>query len=61
MNIIIQTAEDLAHETAESKRSEARAYLIRTDWMILRYAETGTEVPQEVLQERANARALLNG
>jgi len=36
---------------------EARDYLTSTDWYITRQAETGTEVPSDVLTKRAEARA----
>jgi hypothetical protein len=36
--------------------AEARAYLASTDWMIVRFAETGVAVPQSVLDARAAAR-----
>lgn len=39
------------------KNREARAYLESTDWYVVRRAETGDEIPQEVLDNRAAARA----
>lgn len=35
----------------------ARAYLASTDWFIIRLQETGEPVPEDVLAERAAARA----
>lgn len=35
---------------------EALAYLANTDWLVIRQAETGVPVPQDVLDERAAAR-----
>jgi hypothetical protein len=40
----------------EAINAEARAYLASTDWMIVRFAETGVAVPQSVLDARAAAR-----
>lgn len=42
-------------------RDEARAFLAATDWLIVRRAETGTEVPPDILQTRAQARRVLSG
>lgn len=60
MKIVIQSAEELARAAAEVDRNAARAYLVSTDWMILRYAETGTPVPPDILENRARARASLS-
>ena len=35
----------------------AREYLVSTDWYITRQAETGAEVPADVLTKRTEARA----
>lgn len=35
---------------------ESSAYLRETDWYIVRKHETGKDVPQEILQKRADAR-----
>lgn len=37
--------------------AEARAYLASTDWYILRFQETGQDIPADILAERAAARA----
>lgn len=42
-----------------AQKREARAYLADTDWYITRIAETGKEVPPDVLTQRAAARELL--
>ena len=41
-------------------KAEAQAYLNSTDWYFARKAETGQEVPEDVLTKRAEARAKLN-
>lgn len=43
-----------------SPKEAALNYLNATDWYFARLAETGQEVPAEVLTKRAEARALLN-
>lgn len=41
-------------------RSTAAAYLASTDWMVIRAAEAGKPVPDDILQARAEARAVLS-
>ena len=36
---------------------EARAYLNSTDWYVVRQAETGTPIPQDILAARQAARS----
>ena len=58
----MKTAEDLAHEQAESQkaaaRSDALAYLAKTDWLIARANDpsSGEPVPGDVIEKRAAAR-----
>ena len=40
---------------------QAILYLTSTDWMLMRYLETGKEVPPEVTERRAEAREIANG
>lgn len=44
---------------ARSARAEAAAYLAETDWMVIRAAETGKPVPDDVSTRRAEARKSL--
>ncbi len=37
-----------------------KAYLLETDWYVLRYSETGKAVPGDVLTKRAAARAAIS-
>jgi len=37
--------------------SESLAYLASTDWYVTRQAETGADIPQDILTARAEARA----
>jgi len=46
-------------ELLEQAKSEARNYLTSTDWYITRFAETGVAIPKEVIDKRAEARAML--
>ena len=45
-----------AEELQSQKNAEARAYLASTDWYVVRKAETGTEIPADVLEKRQAAR-----
>lgn len=45
-----------AEELQAQKNAEARAYLASTDWYVVRKAETGQEIPADVLQKRQEAR-----
>ena len=44
---------------ARAKSSEAQKYLASTDWYIVRFMDSGVEVPQEVKDKRAEARLLV--
>lgn len=46
-------------KTQEEINAENRAYLASTDWYIIRQQETGTPVPQDILDARAAARAAI--
>lgn len=43
-------------EIQERKNREARAYLASTDWYVVRFAETGRPIPDEVREAREAAR-----
>ena len=63
MSLTIRTAEDIAADRAAAARAraaaEAHRYLAETDWMVIRAAETGKPVPEEVMASRAQARLLI--
>ena len=63
MKLTIKTAGDLQAEAQEvarqAERSEALAYLADTDWMVVRYAETGKDIPADVLKKRQAARDVI--
>ena len=40
----------------QDKNEDAREYLASTDWYVTRKAETGVEIPQDILDLRAQAR-----
>ena len=42
--------------TQEDTNAEARAYLNSTDWYVVRFAETGVAIPQDILDARQAAR-----
>ena len=41
--------------------SEALEYLSSTDWYLVRKLDIGTEIPEEVVTKRLEARTILNG
>ena len=65
MSLIIRTAEALEAEARAARRArdaeEARAYLAATDWMVIRAAETGKAIPDDVAARRSAARRILSG
>ena len=57
---IILTEEHLAEAILNQKKYDAREYLKSTDWYAARLAETGTAIPEEILEKRQAARQLLS-
>ena len=53
---VILTAEQIAAGEAIRKKISAIQYLKETDWYAARKAETGKEIPDDVLTKRAQAR-----
>ena len=53
------TEEELAQQELQVKLQEAQAYLNNTDWYYARKAETGEEVPVEVVEKRLASRKLI--
>ena len=53
---IILSEEQIAETERAVLRRNAKAYLKETDWYVSRYSETGTEIPEEILTKRAQAR-----
>ena len=54
---VILTAEEIERANTSEANHVARQYLASTDWYITRQAETGVEVPSDILTKRAEARA----
>ena len=56
----IKTAEQLATEKAqaeiEAANAQARDYLAKTDWYVIRQQEQGTLIPDDILTARQVAR-----
>ena len=42
--------------TQEQINNEARVYLASTDWYVVRFAETGVAIPQDIFDARQAAR-----
>jgi hypothetical protein len=64
MKLTIKTAADLAAEVRQAEldaaAASARDYLADTDWLVVRAAETGKPVPEDVAKSRAKARETIN-
>lgn len=60
MKLIIKTPMELQAAREHTERAAARSaaldYLAATDWMVVRQAETGERVPEEVMKARRAAR-----
>lgn len=53
------TAEALEEAAVKEANEPHIAYLRSTDWYVIRKLEIGTPVPEDVLEERAVARAAI--
>ena len=64
MKLTIRTADDIRMGTTlaqeHAAQDAARTYLDRTDWLVVRQAETGKAVSPDILEQRARARQILN-
>ena len=63
MQLVIRTAAELeaearSRDTARA-RAEAQAYLASTDWLVTRFSETGTPIPEEARERCKAARQVL--
>ena len=65
MSLTVKTPEQLAAEREAAERAAAaeaaRRYLVETDWMVIRAAETGRPLPEDVTEARAEARKAAGG
>jgi len=50
------TEEQVAEATIMTNKFNAKQYLKKTDWYVTRKAETGQDIPDDVLQKRTEAR-----
>lgn len=54
-----EEAEALRPIPQADPKADARAYLNATDWYVIRFAETGVPIPEDVTTGRAAARLIL--
>lgn len=54
-----EEAEALRPVPQPDPKAEAQTYLNQTDWYVVRFAETGTPIPDDIRQGRAAARLIL--
>ena len=57
--IDLSQATTLEHTAIAQARAEAEAYLAKTDWMVIRRAETGKSIPQAILNKRQTASRMI--
>lgn len=53
---LVEPKQPTPEEAQKRKSAESRQYLKDTDWYVVRKVETGEEIPQEILDLRAQAR-----
>ena len=56
---VMPSDDEIAKELLAHKIQEAQAYLNSTDWYYARKAETGEEVPEDVVANRVSARQFI--
>ena len=54
---VVKIPEPTEEEIKQARISELEAYLSSTDWYAIRESETGVDIPADVKQARADARA----
>lgn len=54
---VVKIPEPSEEEIKQARISELEAYLLSTDWYAIRESETGIDIPTDVKQARADARA----
>ena len=54
--VLADPPEPTDEQKAEQRIRELENYLSSTDWYVIRYADEGTPIPQEVKKKRAEAR-----
>lgn len=54
---VVKIPEPSEEEIKQARISELEAYLSSTDWYAIRESETGVDIPADVKQARADARA----
>ena len=55
------TEEEIAKQELDKQISEAKQYLASTDWYIIRYTDSGKEVPSDIKIKREEARISIGG
>ena len=54
---VVKIPEPTEEEIKQARISELESYLLSTDWYAIRESETGIDIPADVKQARADARA----
>jgi hypothetical protein len=54
--VLVDPPPPTEEEVNRNRISELENYLKKTDWYVIRYADSGTSIPDEIKQKRAAAR-----
>lgn len=54
--ILIDPPKPTEEEIAKSKINQLESYLKETDWYVIRYSDSGIEIPKEIKSKRQEAR-----
>ena len=54
--ILVDPPPPTSQQIQEQKNGEARKYLASTDWYVIRFADTGIEIPADIKLKRQQAR-----
>lgn len=55
-SFIPPTEEELQRRAYQQELDSLESYLSSTDWYVIRYADTGVEIPEDIKSERQRAR-----
>jgi hypothetical protein len=52
----IQEIEEQENQHQQELKRQAHEELLKTDWYVVRFVETGVEIPEEILKQRQEIR-----
>lgn len=57
-DVVPPTKEDISNKAIRAEQQEASIYLMDTDWYVVRFIDSGVDIPIDVKDKRASARLL---